>query len=487
MSQIPSTKENMHKLSLVSLKQLAKDHGITGYSKYKSSTKDKLIQKIWDKMNESIGNENVEIYNKEEVQVREINVKLTKLTDDSIPLNDDDKITPEMLVRMLSSDDFVKAIISNLLRLYSKKADKYTSLSKDLQKKIKADEDERAALQNTVDTTTLKDMFPMLSTNKVFLVKIDKLKVKALERMNYFIEEEIDDLIDIVRADFLEAIENEEKGIMSITGDTRAYIRESLTKQLYILSKSFQPYTNTFLNMVFTGSAGVGKTFLASTVGFVYSKSGILLNGDTIVASPADLVAGYVGQTAPKTAGVLRKGLENIIFIDEAYQIMPCKDGKIQDGTTFGTEAITEIVNFLDKYIGLSIMIVAGYKREIDGAFFAANEGLQRRFPIRYPLPSYSILDLYSIFTKETVKRLGEDIFCKYDTKYILALMQSLSVSDKNIFINQAGDIINLSARFVSTYYGSVTVTWGEHKDNKCIINAAFNSYLSNKGYRMSL
>ena len=151
---------------------------------------------------------------------------------------------------------------------------------------------------------------------------------------------------------------------------------------------------NSFMNMVFTGPAGVGKTKLALSVAYVYEKSGILLKDNIVIVSPKDFVAGYIGQTAPKTVGVLMKGIEGVIFIDEAYQIMPCNEGKIEKGKSFGSEAITEIVNFLDKFVGMNITIVAGYEREIDGCFFGANEGLHRRFPNRVKLDKYEILDI---------------------------------------------------------------------------------------------
>ena len=245
---------------------------------------------------------------------------------------------------------------------------------------------------------------------------------------------------------------------------------------------------NSFLNMVFTGPAGVGKTKLANTVGFIYKKSGILLKGDVVVVSPKDMIGEYVGQTAGKAAGVLMKGLEGIVFVDEAYQIMPCHDGKLQEGTkSFGPEAITEIVNFLDKFVGLSIMIVAGYKREMDGCFFAANEGLQRRFPVRMTLPPYTVTDLLNIFVKTTVARLDENIFSDDIAKYIFTVMLQLNEQDEEVFKNQAGDIMNLVSAFLNAYYGSIKVSWGTFDQEVIIVNAAFNRYLANKGLQMSL
>jgi hypothetical protein len=182
------------------------------------------------------------------------------------------------------------------------------------------------------------------------------------------------------------------------------------------------------------------------------------------------------------------KGLEGIVFIDEAYQIMPCQDGKLQTDTkSYGPEAITEIVNFLDKFVGLSIMIVAGYKREIDGCFFAANEGLQRRFPVRMALPPYTMNDLLNIFLKTTITRLDDNIFSPDIAKYIYTVMVQLDAQDEAVFRNQAGDIMNLVSTFLNAYYGSINVEWGSFDNDVIIVNAAFNRYLASKGLIMTL
>jgi hypothetical protein len=164
---------------------------------------------------------------------------------------------------------------------------------------------------------------------------------------------------------------------------------------------------------------------------------------------------------------------------------MPCQDGKLADTKSFGSEAITEIVNFLDKFVGLSIMIVAGYKREMDGCFFAANEGLQRRFPVRMTLPPYTINDLLNIFLKSTVTRLDEDIFSEDIAKYIYTVMIQLDAEDDIVFKNQAGDVMNLVSMFLNAYYGSIDVEWGSFDNDVIIVNAAFNRYLANKGLIM--
>ena len=324
----------------------------------------------------------------------------------------------------------------------------------------------------------------MITVNTEFLIKLKLLSRLASTKGIEYNNSSNQSVIDKVRQNLLEAITDEEDGILSVTGASRVKIRNQLCKTLYILSKGYRPFMDAFLNLVFTGPAGVGKTKLAKTYAFVFEKAGILLQGDLIVASPKDMVGEYLGHTAIKSAGVLMKGLEGVILVDEAYQIMPCNNGVlVKDSKSFGPEAITEIVNFLDKYMGMSIMIVAGYEKEMENCFFGANEGLNRRFPNRISIPSYSNSDLLNILINGVNKKIGEDIFNQEIVKYIFTIIVKLSQTEPKIFSNQAGDMVNLSSMFLNSYYGSIKLTWGTYEHDILIVNSAFNQFLRNKGY----
>lgn len=425
-------------------------------------------------------------YDFNEEKVMDINISINSYDPTKKPIPSSDDITPDILLKLIGTDEFCKKVATSLRNIYSIKHDKYDKLSAKLSESIRKDKEEKDKLRVDINPQDLDKMFPMIPVHKAFLIKVQTKKIMAQKK--YHELSSMDNaVIQNIRARLTNAVTNEEDGITSITGERRAPIRNQLCRQLFILSKGHRPFMDAFLNMVFTGPAGVGKTKLAKAVGYVYEQSGILLDGEVIVVSPKDLVGEHIGSTAPKTAGVLMKGLENIIFIDEAYQIMPCADGKIIEGRSFGPEAITEIVNFLDKYVGLSIMIVAGYQREIDGCFFAANEGLRRRFPVQIRLPPYMMVDLLNIFLNEATKRLGENVFTQEIALYIYTIMVRLDKFDSKIFINQAGDIMNLVSMFLTAYYGSYKIQWGSYKNDILIVNSMFNQYLRNKGYTMTI
>lgn len=525
-------KQELQSMGITALKAIAKSIGIPGYSKYLSADKDRLIDLILAKQGGAtplpqppptpkppapeppgpllaarpdptvvqVGPatkvEDVAVIKKKEFVftpgeiLGDVNLKLEEYKPGKsaeIVEDDTDEITPTMLLEQIKTEEFMIKVLTTLYNLYRMKDKKYSAIEERVKKSIKLDIQEMNEMVAVIDRRDAEKMFPLIPVNQALLVKLKKIRALCQDMIKQY-SKLSRSLIQKVRKNFRDAITDEEIGILSVSGDRRKNIRNQLCKTLFILSKGYRPFMDSFINIVFTGPAGVGKTKLASTVGYVYAKSGILLIGEVIVVSPKDMVGEYVGHTAPKTAGILMKGLESIIFIDEAYQIMPCDNGELIKGTkSFGPEAITEIVNFLDKYIGLSIMIVAGYEREIQGCFFAANEGLPRRFPIRYNLPPYSIDSLLNIFLNEVNKRVGKQLFTDNTANYIYTIMYKLNGIDKDIFKNQAGDMINLVSMFLNIYYGSYKVNWGTLQNNKIIIKNAFNVFLRNKGYQMTV
>lgn len=144
------------------------------------------------------------------------------------------------------------------------------------------------------------------------------------------------------------------------------------------------------LHMIFKGNPGTGKTTVARIISRLFKEMGLLDKGHVIEVERADLVGEYIGHTAHKTREQIKKSLGGILFIDEAYSL--ARGGE----KDFGKEAIDTLVKNMEEYKDNLIMILAGYKREMDW-FLETNPGLRSRFPLIIDFPNYSVSELMDI------------------------------------------------------------------------------------------
>ena len=136
-------------------------------------------------------------------------------------------------------------------------------------------------------------------------------------------------------------------------------------------------------HMIFTGNPGTGKTTIARIVSKMMKVAGVLENGQLVEVSRSDLVGKYVGHTAPLTMSVVNSALGGVLFIDEAYSLYRGKDD------SFGLEAIDTLVKAMEDHRDDLIVILAGYKKEME-SFLDANSGLKSRFATIINFPDYT-------------------------------------------------------------------------------------------------
>lgn len=144
------------------------------------------------------------------------------------------------------------------------------------------------------------------------------------------------------------------------------------------------------LHMVFKGNPGTGKTTVARILGRLFREAGILPKGHLLEVERADLVGEYIGHTAQKTREQIKKAQGGILFIDEAYSL--ARGGE----RDFGKEAVDTIVKGMEDYKDSVVIILAGYRDEMD-RFMQTNPGLRSRFPIHINFPDYSTAELLAI------------------------------------------------------------------------------------------
>lgn len=151
------------------------------------------------------------------------------------------------------------------------------------------------------------------------------------------------------------------------------------------------PVADMSLHMVFSGNPGTGKTMIARFMARVYKALGILSKGHLTEVDRSGLVAGFVGQTAMKTAKVIEAAKGGVLFIDEAYTLTD------HDGNDFGQEAVDTLLKAMEDQRDELVVIAAGYTDKMD-KFISSNPGLRSRFNKYLHFEDYTPEEMAKIF-----------------------------------------------------------------------------------------
>ncbi len=200
------------------------------------------------------------------------------------------------------------------------------------------------------------------------------------------------------------------------------------------------------LHMLFLGNPGTGKTTVARLLSGILYNLGYIKEDKLIEVSSKDLVAEYVGQTAPKTNAVIERAKGGILFIDEAYALA-------SDNGSYNDEAIATLIKAMEDYRDELVVIFAGYTKEME-AFLNSNSGIVSRIGYTLTFKDYTKEELIEIF-KSMVFKAGFKITDE-------ALEKTGKIIDENIGTKNFGN-----ARFIRNLYEKTVVRHATNTKDK--------------------
>jgi len=189
-----------------------------------------------------------------------------------------------------------------------------------------------------------------------------------------------------------------------------------------------KPPEGEMYHTVIMGPPGVGKTTVAKVLAKILAGIGVTKTDKVTIAKKTDFIAQYLGQTEHKVVAFLAKAKGGVLLIDEAYSFGH------PDQTDSYSKIIIDLLNqHLSEDKGDLVCMIAGYEKELEESFFSVNPGLERRFPCRFTIDSYSGEELHEML-KRRAKREGWSL--DDDVK-----SQQFMVSKKDGFPHFGGDI----------------------------------------------
>ena len=129
---------------------------------------------------------------------------------------------------------------------------------------------------------------------------------------------------------------------------------------------------------------------------------GVLVSDVFVETKGTEMQAGWVGQTAGKVREKIDAATGGMLFIDEAYALASTRG-------SFAEEAMNTLVGAMeeDRHKGRTVVVLAGYPKEMEDMFTTANPGLASRFKQRIDFPDWDASDAVEYLKRRSPPRDG--------------------------------------------------------------------------------
>ncbi len=192
-----------------------------------------------------------------------------------------------------------------------------------------------------------------------------------------------------INASMLTHIGESEKELNTLIG--LSGIKDSVKKiKAYAMANKGSDALN--IHMCFYGNPGTGKTEVARIIAGILYENKILPTKKVVEVDRGGLVGQYVGETPQKTMSKIQQAMGGVLFIDEAYSLVP-KDGGAWD---YGQEAVATLIKAMEDYRGKFCVILAGYKNQML-EMLSTNPGFKSRIQFELDFPNYDRGELKQI------------------------------------------------------------------------------------------
>lgn len=163
------------------------------------------------------------------------------------------------------------------------------------------------------------------------------------------------------------------------------------------------------IHIVLTGNPGTGKTSIARKLGEIFEAIGYLDSSHVEEVDRSRMVSQYVGETPKVVDKLCDRAMGGILFIDEAYTLVPQNESGIKDEQ--GLQALEKLMKRMEDDRGRFVVIAAGYKAEMEN-LLRANPGMRSRFNRFIHINDYTPEELFQIlqvFVRKKNYRLSQE------------------------------------------------------------------------------